>query len=251
MIPLSLRAEMASHPLAKKLLRLMEEKESNLALAADCTTSEELLFLAETVGPEIVVLKTHIDIITDFTPALAAALSSLAEKHRFLLFEDRKFADIGQTVLEQYRGGIYKIGSWAHLVNAHLFPGPGIVEGLKKGRTSPENGLLLLTEMSSAGSLQDPRLASLAQEMAEKHSDFILGFIAQHKVSKNPGLLTFTPGIQLSLPGDSLGQRYRTPEEALASGSDILIVGRGITGAPDPLAAARLYREAGAKAIHL
>lgn len=243
MISLSARAQMSAHPLAKELFLLMEEKESNLALAADCTSSEELLFLAETLGPEIVVLKTHIDIIADFTPALTETLSTLAKKHRFLLFEDRKFADIGQTVLEQYRGGLYHMADWAHLVNAHLFPGPGIVEGLKKGRRSEQSGLLLLTEMSSSGSLRDPSLSLLAKQMAETHPDFVIGFIAQHKVSDNPGLLTFTPGIQLASRGDTLGQRYKTPREALSSGSDILIVGRGITGAPDPLAAARFYRE--------
>lgn len=50
-----------------------------------------------------------------------------------MIFEDRKFADIGKTVKQQYTGGVYKIANWSHLVNCHLISGKTIVKALKEG----------------------------------------------------------------------------------------------------------------------
>src|SRR3990167_10616483 len=141
------RIKQAHHPLTKTLFSIILDKHSNLALSADVTTKKELLNLANTLGPEICVLKTHIDIIEDFDQDLIKQLKILAKKHNFLLFEDRKFADIGNTVQLQYEKGIYKIADWAHLINAHTLPGPGIIEGLKKIGQPLNRGLLLLAEM--------------------------------------------------------------------------------------------------------
>lgn len=243
------RAAHCKSPLAKRLLQLLDDKQTNLALSADVTKAEELLKLADALGSEICVLKTHIDIIDDFTPALTKELRKLADKHQFLIFEDRKFADIGNTVKHQYEGGVYRIVEWADIVNAHTLPGPGIIEGLAEAGQKHNRGLLMLAEMSSTGNLLDKNYVQHTLKMAQQYPDFVIGFITQHALSDEPHWINMTPGVKLEGGTDKLGQRYVTPDIAIReNGTDIIIVGRGIIAAKDPLTEARKYREAGWKA---
>lgn len=240
------RAALATHPLAKRLLQLMEDKQSNLAVSADLTDKKALLALAEQVGPAICIFKTHIDIVQDFDAQFISDLTQLAKQYNFLLFEDRKFADIGQTVQQQFGGGIYQINRWADLINAHALPGTGVIAGLKSARHSEEQGLLLIAEMSSKGHLLDEAYQQATLTMAEQHADFVMGFIAQHRLSNNPGFLTLTPGVQINSSGDALGQQYISPQQAIKQqGSDVIIVGRGIYQAEDVALAAENYRKLG------
>jgi len=240
------RASLSPTVIARQLFELMEEKKSNLALSADVTSSEQLLALADSLGSEICILKTHIDIIRDFSPNLTVALRELANKHHFLLFEDRKFADIGNTVKHQYEGGIYQIADWADIINAHSLPGPGIIKGLAEAGQKKNRGLLLLAQMSSTGHLMNDHYAAQTLQMARVHKDFVCGFITQHALSDEPGWLNMTPGIQMNQGSDTLGQQYNTPERAIFDqGTDIIIVGRGILAANNPKLAAQTYRKAG------
>ncbi|KAI4805344.1 hypothetical protein KUCAC02_009967 [Chaenocephalus aceratus] len=213
---------------------------------SDLTSSEELLQLADSLGPLVCILKTHVDILKDYTADFTQKLQALAEKHNFLIFEDRKFADIGNTVKHQYDGGVYQISSWSHMVNAHVVPGPGVVQGLGAIGKPLGRGCLLIAQMSSQGSLATGEYTQAALKMAEDHSDFVIGFICGSKITKRPEFIHMTPGVQMKAGGDGLGQQYTTPEEVLCNkGSDVIIVGRGILEAPDRRTAAELYRKCG------
>jgi len=246
MLTYSERAKYSLNPTGQKLLHLMDEKQTNLCIAADVTSTKQLLEIADKLGPEICVLKTHVDILEDFTPAFPLHLQELAEKHHFLIFEDRKFADIGNTVKWQYRDGIYRISDWADITNAHIVPGPGIIEGLKQVGLPKGRGLLLLAEMSPQQTLAKGEYTKTAVEWAQSNAEFVIGFICIHKLTEDPSFVHMTPGVKLSAGSDALGQNYLTPEKVIGElHSDVIIVGRGIYEAEDPVQEAKLYRAAG------
>jgi uridine monophosphate synthetase len=132
--PYSQRAASAIHPLSAYLLRLIAVKKSNLCLSADVSTAQQLLSLADSIGPSIVVLKTHYDLIANWDYSsehgTGARLARLARRHGFLIFEDRKFGDIGNTVQLQYTEGTAKIIEWSHITNVNMIPGKAVVDAL-------------------------------------------------------------------------------------------------------------------------
>lgn len=239
-LPFLKRASLTRHLMAQKLFKIMQTKKSNLCVAADVTKTDKLLTLANDLGPYIAVLKTHVDILDDFSPNFGKRLRAIAHKHNFLIFEDRKFADIGNTVSMQYRGGIYRIKEWADLINAHIVPGPGIIEGLK------DSNLLLLAQMSSEGTIAKGSYTKKCVSLAEEHPKTVMGFISLKKISPLPGMIHFTPGVKLKIGKDALGQKYRSLDCVLIKNkSDIIIVGRDIINAADPVKQAALYQEKG------
>ena len=121
---LETRKSRSKSEVIRNLLEIMIKKKTNLCLAADVTKFQNLVDLAEKVGEKICCLKTHVDILVDWKGQESIEiLKNLAKKHNFLLFEDRKLADIGKTVEGQFHDGLYSISSWANLVTVHGLPG--------------------------------------------------------------------------------------------------------------------------------
>ena len=232
------KLEQCEHSVAQKLLQIAVDKKSNLIASADVTTTKELLELAEKVGPHIVALKTHIDILLDFDPdKTILPLKDLAAKYNFLLMEDRKFADIGNTQELQFSYGMYKISNWADFVTAQVIAGYDSLDCFRNV------GVVAILGMSSKGTLTDQNYREEATKIAQSHPN-VFGGVSQNKIPNE--LLLFTPGINLSDSGDGKGQQYNSPEHAFTQlQTDFIIVGRGIYKSEDAEKSALNYKIAG------
>ncbi|ADX67948.1 MULTISPECIES: orotidine-5'-phosphate decarboxylase [Weeksella] len=234
---LPLEEKKVTHPIGKRLVELALKKQSNLIASADLITSAEVLRFANEVADHIVALKLHSDIIQDFSDDLIYQLKKLAKEKEFLLFEDRKFADIGNTQEMQFKKSIYKISDWADLVTVHPIGG---AESLK---VFENTGVITLAEMSSKGALTDDYYFSKVINVSENEPK-VLGCVAQRKIGDH--LLLFTPGVNINVSGDSKGQQYNTPEVVFNNyHTDFMIVGRGLYKSADVKTAAKEYQTLG------
>lgn len=232
------KLEFTEHSSAKKLLEIALEKKSNLIASADVVTTAELLSLAEKVGPNIVALKTHIDIITDFDfEKTIIPLQELAKKHNFLLMEDRKFADIGNTQELQYSYGVFRISFWADLITTQVIGGYASLDYFLN------SGVIAILSMSSKGTLTTGDYFGEALKIAQSHPN-VIGGVSQKSIPDD--LLLFTPGVNLQTSADGKGQQYNTPSHVFENlHTDFIIVGRGIYKAEDAEKASHNYKIAG------
>ncbi|WP_343685940.1 orotidine-5'-phosphate decarboxylase [Chryseobacterium gleum] len=232
------KLQAAQHSVSKKLLETALAKKSNLIASADVTTTQELLEFAEKVGPHVIALKTHIDIISDFEyEKTITPLKAIAAKHQFLLMEDRKFADIGNTQELQFTSGVFKITDWADFVTSQVIGGFESLDCFKNV------GVVAIIGMSSKGTLTTASYREEALKIASSHPN-VIGGVSQNKLPEE--LLLFTPGINLADSGDGKGQQYNTPEHVFKTlHTDFIIVGRGIYKSDDPEASAITYKTEG------
>ncbi len=242
--------------LTEKLLAVMKRKQTNLILSLDTEDRDGFFSILESTADRIAMVKTHVDIIRDFTPDFLDRLKQLAAERDFLIFEDRKFADIGNTVKHQFYGGVYRIAEWADCVTSHLIAGAGTIKGLfPEGPSSMAadrpQAAFLLARMSSKGNLITEDYSRNVIAAGRDNAEIVSGYIGHGKDAEDiknykamipEGQLLLMPGVQLERGTDSLGQQYLTVEEAVAGGADCIIVGRGIIKADDPAAEAEIYR---------
>ena len=142
---------------SRRYMQTAAEKETLICFAADLQTVDAVRKTVESIGPYIACLKLHVDIVEDWTSQGWVDVCDLARELDVLIWEDRKFADIGR-VSRQQMGGVVDIRSWADIVTAHLISGPDIVDGLLNGwnDVGRDGGILLLAQMSSRGNLLLP-----------------------------------------------------------------------------------------------
>ncbi|KAL5242490.1 hypothetical protein ACI65C_009900 [Semiaphis heraclei] len=241
------RAELLeTSKIAQRIFKISLEKKSNLCVALDVDTADKLLDIAEKVAPHICILKTHIDAINGVTDATINNLQLLAKQYNFLIMEDRKMADIGNTVKLQYK----KLVHWADIVTVHSVSGGMMLKGIQEvinenAESLDSRGVFIVAELSCNGNLISEQYIKETVKIAEEYKDIMAGLVCQsHDVISSPSLLQLTPGVNIKNANDNLGQQYQSPSDIiLTKGADIAVVGRGIYQDDNPAEAAKVYKE--------
>ncbi len=247
-----------AHPLAHQYMEMASSKQSLVVLAADVPEIDGIVSLVREVGPHIVALKTHVDMIEGFTQEGWQGVVEAARENGLLLFEDRKFADIGRVAQTQM-GGLYDIQSWADIVTSHSVSGPDVVDGIAAAWDDAQRigGVIMLAQMSSRGNLLSSDYTERTMEIGSA-SPHVIGYIGNGsspseimalRAAAGDGKMIWTPGVNLAAAEGVLGQRYGHPGDAVRAGSDAIIVGSGIHRSEDRGEAARAYAEASWSAL--
>lgn len=182
-------------------------------------------------------------------PSFVASLKERGYK----VFLDLKMHDIPNTV----RGGarsITKLG--VDMFNVHAAGGRHMMESAAEGAEAARFGrprpiIVAVTQLTSTsqtvmneeigvnGTVEEAvihyaKLAQLSGLDGVVSSPLEVEAI---KTNCGPSFLTVTPGIRPRGAEVADQTRILTPREALAQGTDYMVIGRPITGAPDPRAA--------------
>lgn len=220
---------------------------SRVLVALDVPTAEEAVRLARQVEPEVGGFKVGLELLMGPGPGVVSAIAKLGKP----VFVDAKLHDIPNTVQRAAR----QLGlAGARWVTAHAAGGPAMLEaavaGLASGSGARSSGILAITVLTSmdgaaltaSGVSSTPgKLTARRARLAAEHgcegvicSVKELGVVAEVA----PNLLRVTPGIRPDGAPRHDQARVATPQEAVGRGADYLVVGRPISAASDPRAAA-------------
>jgi orotidine-5'-phosphate decarboxylase len=145
------------------------------------------------------------------------------------------------------------------VVNVHASGGPSMlkaaVEAVREAAEDLECERPWLIAVTVLTSLDDADLASVGQQGPAEQQVLRLARLAQDcgldgvvcspreiaplREACGPGFRLVVPGIRPEWASAGDQKRVTTPREAVAAGADLLVVGRPITAADDPAAAAR------------
>lgn len=225
----------------------MEPKDRIFA-ALDTTDAEKAVALAESLAGIVGGMKIGKEFFTAHGPQGVARITALGMP----VFLDLKFHDIPNTVASAVRAAL---PMKPFMLNVHALGGAKMMA--QAAQAAAEAGadrplvlaVTVLTSMSPAdlagvGIPTEPgeqvlRLARLAQAngmdgvVCSAHEAPML------RAALGPDFKLVTPGIRPAGASKDDQSRVVTPRDALAKGADYLVIGRPITAAADPAAAAR------------
>ncbi|HSL24968.1 MAG TPA: orotidine-5'-phosphate decarboxylase [Acidimicrobiia bacterium] len=223
-----------------------------LLVALDFASAEEAVRAAKPLASHVGGFKVGLELLLGPGPATVAAIRQLGVP----VFADAKLHDIPRTV-ERAARHLGRLG--ARWVTVHAAGGLKMIEaavsGLREGAGGREAGVLGVTVLTSmepselatvgVGGTPGKQTARLARLAAAAGAEGVvcavreLGDVGQVA----PRLLKVTPGIRPAGADRDDQARVATPAEAVRRGADLIVVGRPITRAKDPVAAARAIIE--------
>ena len=216
-----------------------------LIVALDVPDADSARRLAEGLAGEVGMLKVGSQLFTAAGPDVVRALVKAG--HR--VFLDLKFHDIPNTVAGAVSSAA---GLGVSLLTIHSAGGPAMIAAAARAARGSSTRVLAITVLTSldAAALEAIGMAGgvegavtrLARMAADAGADGVVASpheAAVLRAAQEPAFLIVTPGIRPA--GAALGDQSRaaSPAAALAAGADYLVVGRPITEAAVPAAAAR------------
>ena len=214
-----------------------------IAVALDAPDLETAARWAGLVTPHVSTVKVGLELYLRYGPGIVASIRGASGVQIFL---DLKLHDIPATVSGAARA-VARLRP--DLLTVHATGGPEVIRAAVAG--APDTtiaAVTVLTSLSSrelgqvgmGSSLTDAvrRLAVLAVEAGARGLVCSPREVAAVRAEVGPDVLLITPGVRPAGAEANDQARTATPEEALRAGADLLVIGRPITGAPDPGAAA-------------
>ena len=243
---------------APKAPTAQESARDRLALALDVPDRAVAMALVERFGADFGVMKVGPALFTFEGPALVRDIVAAGSR----VFLDIKLHDIPNTVeLAAKRAGELGVRLLTlHTQGGHDMLAAG-VRGLREGAAArssaapPDAGAssqpraLGVTVLTSDAEAPPEVLRDRARLAAQAGCGGVVCAASDLGVvmSAAPGLLRVVPGIRPAGAASADQRRVATPASALAAGADLLVIGRAVTAAPDPdAAAAAIVAEAAA-----
>ena len=221
----------------------MTEAGRRLIVALDVPNVEEAKALIEALGDSVGVYKIGLELLFSGGFELARELASQGRS----VFIDAKLLDIEVTV-ERATAAIARTG--AGFLTVHALDAKTL-DAAVRGRAGSKLRLLGVTvltnldrdDLKEQGVDRTPQELAVYRAMLAQEAGFD-GVVASGEEAAalrqalGPGVLIVTPGIRPKGAESHDQTRSITPAEAVAAGADYIVVGRPITRAPDPRAAA-------------